>query len=74
MGRCLFYIDLNMVRAGAVTHPLEWKHAGIHELIGNKKRYRIINRNKLLNALDFNQNAFAPQNAATLIKKVIPRD
>jgi putative transposase len=24
--RCLVYIDLNMVRAGVVTHPSEWLH------------------------------------------------
>lgn len=26
-----FYIDLNMVRAGVVTHPSEWKFAGFSE-------------------------------------------
>jgi REP element-mobilizing transposase RayT len=32
--RCLVYIDLNMVRAGVVTHPSEWPfsgHGGIQE-------------------------------------------
>ena len=26
--RCLVYIDLNMVRAGADKHPSEWAHCG----------------------------------------------
>jgi putative transposase len=30
--RCLSYIDLNMVRAGVVTHPGEWDISGYHEI------------------------------------------
>jgi len=29
---CLVYIDLNMVRAGVVTHPVKWLHSGYHEI------------------------------------------
>jgi putative transposase len=29
--RCLVYIDLNMVRAGVVTHQSEWAHSGYRE-------------------------------------------
>lgn len=36
--RCLVYIDLNMVRAGAVTHPAEWAFGGYHEIQGNRRR------------------------------------
>ena len=32
--RCLIYIDLNMVRAGAVRHPSEWAHSGYNEIQG----------------------------------------
>lgn len=49
--RCLFYIDLNMVRAGVVTHPLDWQCCGYHELCGTRKRYRILNRQQLLHCL-----------------------
>lgn len=56
LGRCLFYIDLNMVRAGVVKLPLEWKHAGVQELIGDKQRYCVINKNRLLRALGFKVN------------------
>ena len=30
--QCLVYIDLNMVRAGAVKHPAEWNHCGYNEI------------------------------------------
>ncbi|MEA2012782.1 MAG: transposase [Verrucomicrobiota bacterium] len=33
--RCLFYIDINMVRSKAVSHPSEWKHGSWKEFIGN---------------------------------------
>jgi putative transposase len=32
LARCLVYIDVNMVRAGAVDHPARWKHSGYHEI------------------------------------------
>lgn len=40
--RCLVYIDLNMVRAGIVTHPAEWLHSGYREIQKSPERYTII--------------------------------
>jgi putative transposase len=40
--RCLVYVDLNMVRTGAVNHPLEWPHSGYCEIQRPPKRYAII--------------------------------
>lgn len=51
LSQCLFYIDYNMMRARAVSHPSEWKHSGYHELSGERKRYTIINKKKLLRKL-----------------------
>ena len=51
LGRCLFYIDLNMVRAGVINHPEEWPHCGYGEFMGKKQRWRIINMRRLLNSL-----------------------
>ena len=51
LSHCLFYIDMNMVRAGVVDHPQEWKQSGYHELAGLRKRYLIINKNRLLSCL-----------------------
>ena len=40
--RCMLYIDLNMVRAGVVSHPIEWKFCGYTEITNPKRRYAII--------------------------------
>jgi putative transposase len=40
--RCIAYIDLNMVRAGAVQHPREWRESGYAEMLRAPQRYRII--------------------------------
>jgi len=45
--RCLAYIDLNMVRAGVVQHPLEWEFGGYTEIQNPKQRYTIINHHEL---------------------------
>lgn len=47
LARCLVYIDLNMVRAGVVDHPANWKHCGYQEIQAPRRRYSIINRTKL---------------------------
>jgi putative transposase len=45
--RCLIYIDLNMVRAGAVNHPSKWVHSGYREIQRPPKRYGIIDVREL---------------------------
>jgi putative transposase len=56
LSRCMFYIDMNMIRTGAVTHPLEWKHCGYHELSGRRKRYRIIKDTEIINIFGCSDN------------------
>lgn len=51
LSRCLFYLDMNMVRAKAVRHPEEWRFGGAQELLGLRKRYRAIDREWLLRLL-----------------------
>lgn len=51
LGRCLIYIAMNMVRAGRVEHPREWKHCGYQELAGIRERNLLVNRQKLLSCL-----------------------
>jgi putative transposase len=48
---CLTYINLNMVRAGVVRHPAEWKWCGHDELLQRRMRYRILNVERLLESL-----------------------
>ncbi|MDD2597685.1 MAG: transposase [Kiritimatiellae bacterium] len=50
---CLAYVDLNMVRAGAVKHPSQWRWCGYDELTGKRSRYCIINQERLLDELGF---------------------
>lgn len=54
--RCLVYVDLNMVRAGVVDHPSEWKWSGYHEIQKPKRRYRLIDHDKLLGLLNADSN------------------
>ncbi|HEX2958735.1 MAG TPA: transposase [Chitinispirillaceae bacterium] len=50
--RCLAYIDLNMVRAGIVTHPDQWRECGYKEIHNECTRDGIINKNRLAALLD----------------------
>ena len=50
--RCLVYVDLNMVRAGMVNHPSEWKWSGYHEIQKPKTRYRLIDHDQLRRLLN----------------------
>jgi len=51
LARCVVYIDLNMVRAGVVRHPGEWKAGGYREIQVAPERYRIVNRAELAEVL-----------------------
>jgi len=51
--RCITYIDLNMVRAGVVTHPGAWAHSGYNEIQNPPKRYRIIDLDALTELCGF---------------------
>jgi putative transposase len=42
---------MNMLRAGAVRHPAEWKTCGYHELAGFRERKLVVNRERLLSCL-----------------------
>jgi putative transposase len=45
--RCLVYIDLNMVRAGAVAHPHEWDISGYSEMQEPRSRKGVIDHGVL---------------------------
>ena len=46
--RCMAYIELNMVRAGAVKHPRDWKFCGYNKILDPPRRYGLIDRKALL--------------------------
>ena len=43
----LVYIDMNMVRAGVVSHPREWPYCGYQEIQGFRQRYTLIDTERL---------------------------
>jgi putative transposase len=45
---CLRYVELNMVRCGAVKHPAEWEWSGYSELMGWRRRNRLLDLEKLM--------------------------
>ncbi len=53
LAQCMVYIDLNMVRAGAVDHPAAWAHAGYNEIQTLPVRYRCIDVSALDALLGF---------------------
>jgi len=59
LARCVVYIDLNMVRAGAVRHPRDWGEAGYHEIQHARGKYRIIDRAALSSALGVPEDRLA---------------
>jgi REP element-mobilizing transposase RayT len=46
--RCMTYINLNMVRAGVVKHPIDWEESGFYEIAYPKRRYSIIDFDSLM--------------------------
>lgn len=55
--RCLVYLDLNMVRAGIVRNPENWRHCGYREIQCPPRRYRIIDQSALLEICQFESYA-----------------
>ena len=57
---CLVYVDLNMVRAGVVSHPLQWPHGGYTEIQSPKRKNVIIAYDRLRELSGFtNYESFA---------------
>jgi putative transposase len=56
--QCMVYIDLNMIRAGVVQHPVQWMFGGYHEIQKPKQRYSLINRQRLSELLGIKDSQF----------------
>ncbi len=54
--RCLIYVDLNMVRAGVVSHPGGWPESGYSELVSNRQRYRVLDVSALMELLGIREH------------------
>ncbi len=55
--RCLTYMDLNMVRAGAVEDPVDWPESGYAELSQTKQRYHLLDHQVLEELLGVTGNS-----------------
>ena len=55
--QCISYIDMNMVRAGVVKHPSEWEFCGYKEIQSPRKRKGIIDFDRLMELLGFENYA-----------------
>ncbi|MDD4393912.1 MAG: transposase [Desulfobacterales bacterium] len=51
--QCITYIDMNMVRAGVVEHPVQWEFCGYNEIFCPRKRKGIIDFDRLMDLLGF---------------------
>jgi putative transposase len=45
---CIIHVELNMARCGVVDHPRQWNWSGYGELMGWRKRNRLLDVEKLL--------------------------
>jgi putative transposase len=71
---CLCYIELNMVRCGAVSHPREWDWVGFHEIMGERRRYRVVDVERLCWRLQTGNVEELRKNLAESLAERIVRD
>jgi putative transposase len=69
--RCLCYIELNMVRAGVVSHPEQWQWVGYHEIMGQRQRYRLLDLERLCWRLGTQSLEAVRENLAVGLKQAI---
>lgn len=74
LARCLVYIDLNMVRAGVVSHPQQWREAGYHEIQTPRETYRVIDRAALSDLLAMAEEELASAHEEWVRSKLADRD
>ena len=69
--QCFVYIDLNMVRAGVVDHPEEWRFGGYHEIQNSKQRYSLVNKEMTANFLGIKNSKKLPEYQKAWIDSVL---
>lgn len=69
---CLIYIELNMVRAGVISHPSEWTWSSYRELTGTRQRYRLLDPVALQRAFGSapHESAFQERYLGSLDQKI----
>lgn len=74
LAQCMDYIDMNMVRAGVVSHPAKWPFCGYSELIRGKKRYRLIDTEKLTEVLGLSTPEKLPASRKHAIESTLQKE
>ena len=69
--RCFVYIDLNMVRAGVVEHPSQWKFGGYHEIQNKKQRYSLVNQDMAADFLGIKNRDMLPENQQLWVDSIL---
>jgi putative transposase len=72
--RCLCYIELNMVRAGVVSHPREWEWVGYGEMMGQRKRHRLLDMERLCWRLRTDDPGSVRENLEASLAEALARD
>lgn len=71
---CICYIELNMNRCRVVRHPREWEWVGYHEIMGIRRRYRLIDLDRLCWRLGAGDIADVRKNLEVSLAEKIERD
>lgn len=71
---CLKYVELNMVRCGVVDHPREWEWSGYNELMGQRRRNRLLDIDRLLELLSHPDCETFQRNLDHTLTEMIARD
>jgi putative transposase len=72
--QCLCYIELNMVRCGVVAHPRDWPWVGYQEIMGERRRYRLTDLERLCWRLGAGSLTELQNNLAESLAQRIERD
>ena len=72
--QCLCYIELNMVRCGVVEHPRDWAWVGYHEIMGSRRRYRLVDVDRLCWRLRADNVEEVRKNLSASLTERIARD
>ncbi len=54
--QCMLLLDLQIIATGRCNHPAEWEYSGWRELVGIKKRYRVISTSHAMGAWGTGEN------------------
>ena len=70
----MVYIELNMVRTGAVQHPEQWPWCSFQEWMAKRQRYRLVNQPVCLDVLGNPELSIFQENYRRLIDETIAKD